>query len=84
MHSHYAAINGLPSSLSMSLDVAFDSAEENLWDDDDPIQRPPVPGPREQVLDTDYDPDPAQEATPLKNVPPKKPGATAKKPARKR
>ncbi len=85
MHSHYAAINGLPPSLTMSLDLAFDAAEDNLWDDDDDptTHRPPVPAKPEQVLDTDYDPDPGQEATPLKNTPGAKPEAVMKKPVKK-
>ena len=84
MYSHYSAVAGLPSSMSMALDSVFDAVEENFWDDEDPVQRPPVPSAREQVLDTDYDPDPAQEATPLKNEPGKKPEASRKKPAKKR
>ena len=84
MYSHYSSVAGLPSAMSMVLDSAFDAVEENFWDDDDPVQRPPVPGTREQVLDTDYDPDPSQEATPLKNVPGKKPAASSKRPAKKR
>lgn len=80
MYSHYASVTGLPSSMSMALDSMFDAAEENLWSDDD--DRPAVPGKDEQELDTDYDPDPAQEATPIKNAPSKKP--VAKKPAKKR
>ncbi|MES2884115.1 MAG: hypothetical protein V4709_04885 [Pseudomonadota bacterium] len=84
MYSHYSSVAGLPSSMSMALDSAFDAVEESFWDDDDPVQRPPVPGQREQVLDTDYDPDPAQQATPLKNTQGKKPVARTKKPAKKR
>jgi hypothetical protein len=34
-----------------------------------PFRRPVVPARDEQRLDTDYDPDPATEATPLKNAP---------------
>ncbi len=34
-----------------------------------PFRRPVVPGREEQRLDTDYDPDPSTEATPLKNAP---------------
>lgn len=37
------------------------------------LQRPAVPRKDEQRLDTDYDPDPALEQTPLKNSPPPKP-----------
>lgn len=36
-------------------------------------QRAPVPPKDEQRLDTDYDPDPALEQTPLKNAPAPKP-----------
>lgn len=80
MYSHYSAVAGLPSSMSMALDSMFDAAEESLWDDDDRL-RPAVPGKDEQELDTDYDPDPAQEATPLNNVRGKQPAA--KKPAKR-
>lgn len=80
MYSHYASVTGLPSSMSMALDSMFDAAEENLWGDED--ERPAVPDKDEQELDTDYDPDPAQEATPTKNTPSKK--AVVKKPEKKR
>ena len=36
------------------------------------VRRPTVPGNDEQRLDTDYDPDPALEPTPLKNAPPRR------------
>lgn len=32
------------------------------------VRRPAVPGKDEQRLDTDYDPDPALDPTPLKNA----------------
>ena len=83
MYSHYASVAGLPSSMSMALDSAFDAAEENMWDDDDDRLRPAVPRKDEQELDTDYDPDPAQEATPLKNSPSKKTLVLKKKAAKK-
>lgn len=36
-----------------------------------PLKRPAVPEDDEQKLDTDYDPDPALEQTPVKNQKPK-------------
>jgi len=42
-----------------------------LKDEDQPLKRPTVPGDDEQQLDTDYDPDPALEQTPVKNEKPR-------------
>ncbi len=82
MYSQYAAASSFPAAMTMALECAFMAAEDELWDD--PVQRPAVPGAAEQELDTDYDPDPGQEATPLKNVPKNTPKPLPKKkPARK-
>lgn len=78
MYSHYASASSLPVSLSFALESAFMAAED-CFDDDDPVRRPAVPGSAEQELDTDYDPDPEQEATPLKNAPKKTPARPARK-----
>lgn len=87
MFSHYTSAPAFPTYMSMALESAFLHAEEmddQFFDDTAPSQRPAVPGESEQVLDTDYDPDPAQEATPLKNAPAKKTMVVRKKPAPKR
>ena len=87
MFNHYASAPAFPTYMSMALESAFLHAEEmddQFFDDTAPSQPPAVPGEPEQVLDTDYDPDPAQDATPLKNAPSKKKADVPKKAATKR
>lgn len=82
MYSHYSAVAGLPVSMSMVLDSAFDAIEENFWDDEDLVKRPLVLGASEQALDLDDEP--VQEDTPVRNTSDKKAAARRKKPAKKR
>lgn len=86
MFSHYASAPAFPTYMSMVLESAFMHADEigdQIFDDIAPAQRPAVPGEAEQELDTDYDPDPAQEATPLKNAPAGKAAVARKKRVKK-
>ena len=82
MFNHYASAPAFPTVMSMALESAFihaDEIEDQIFDDFEPTKRPAVPGEAEQELDTDYDPDPAQDATPVKNEANKPKATTTRK-----
>jgi len=82
VYSHYSAVAGLPVSMSMVLDSAFDAIEENFWDDEDLVKRCLVLAASEQALDLDDEP--AHEDTPVRHTSDKKAAARPKKPTTKR